>query len=284
MPNITWNPSDKSAGVTLSNGNLTATGSGNGGVRGTSVISTGKFYWECTITAYGGGTPEIGICSATATLLANTTAEYAIVQYGTSFGQIYNNGANLANIGYPGVGGTYCMAVDTGAKLIWFRNGAAGNWNNSGTANPATGVGGASFSSMSSAPYAFYAPAFGTDTVVLNSGDSAFVGAVPAGYTSGVPVSTGGGGGKPMSFVTSSAYSNIASGPLPLMTDIGGSSQFAQCSFSHMRIIGAGTVTFDSGQVATGSSSLDTIIGIPLAARSIVIAGGTPTVQLGKMD
>ena len=38
-------------------------------------------------------------------------------------------------------GNTLCCAVDLDARLIWFRTNG-GNWNNSGTADPATGAGG----------------------------------------------------------------------------------------------------------------------------------------------
>src|SRR5690606_27738602 len=48
----TWNPSDKSSLITLSNGNLTATRSGANGnrlVRATIARSTGKEYFEVTV-------------------------------------------------------------------------------------------------------------------------------------------------------------------------------------------------------------------------------------------
>ena len=189
MSAITWSLTDKTGGITLSNNNLTATGSGNGGVRGTPSLSAGKYYWEYTISAYGGGTPSIGVCSVSASLTSgSTTAQYAIIQYTGGVGQIYTNGSNIANIGSSGVGTVYCVAIDPSGLLIWFRRGAAGNWNNSGTANPATAAGGASFSSMTGIPYLFFGPAFGTDTAVLNGGDTAFTGAVPSGFTAGFSV------------------------------------------------------------------------------------------------
>lgn len=49
----TWNPSDKSANVTLSNGNLTATITANTafyGARATIGKSSGKWYWEQTVS------------------------------------------------------------------------------------------------------------------------------------------------------------------------------------------------------------------------------------------
>ena len=51
----TWNPSDKSANITLTNGNLTATTSGGAGnlVRSTIGVSSGKWYWEYNTFSMG---------------------------------------------------------------------------------------------------------------------------------------------------------------------------------------------------------------------------------------
>lgn len=69
----TWNPSDKNANVTLSNGNLTAKdayGSGNYWGRGTQAISSWKAYWEIkidalwnTLTTMGVGRSNMGIAN-----------------------------------------------------------------------------------------------------------------------------------------------------------------------------------------------------------------------------
>jgi len=69
----TWNPLDKSAGVTLSNGNLTAsptTATSDGGVRGTAAMTTGIHYWEVRAAAIAQGTfvLQVGIASAAHTL------------------------------------------------------------------------------------------------------------------------------------------------------------------------------------------------------------------------
>lgn len=53
MPIVTWNPSDKSASILLSNGNLTGYNNVDGNyksVRATLGRSTGKWYWEITCT------------------------------------------------------------------------------------------------------------------------------------------------------------------------------------------------------------------------------------------
>ena len=53
MANTTWNPADKSATMTLSGGNLIATGSSwIAWVRAVDKKTTGKFYWEYKATVW----------------------------------------------------------------------------------------------------------------------------------------------------------------------------------------------------------------------------------------
>ena len=97
----------------------------------------------------------------------------------------------LAVLGAFAAGQIACIALDLTGQLIWFRKGAAGNWNGSGTANPATGAGGyaVSFVGAGVAAYALYSSNNATPTglVTANFGDSAFAGVVPAGFASGFP-------------------------------------------------------------------------------------------------
>lgn len=68
----TWNSADKNAGITLSNGDLTAEANTTGwhGVRANVSKSTGKWHWEYTIV--DGTTEEvIGIALSSATLSGN---------------------------------------------------------------------------------------------------------------------------------------------------------------------------------------------------------------------
>lgn len=68
----TWNPSDKSAAITLSAGNLTVknTGAdGQVGVRSTISKTSGKWYWEAKLDSYVGDTNyAFGVANAGATL------------------------------------------------------------------------------------------------------------------------------------------------------------------------------------------------------------------------
>ena len=84
-----------------------------------------------------------------------------------------------------------------------------------------------------------------------------------------------------MSFVASPIVP--ASGPLPTATHLAANApSFTLCS--HIRIVGAGTVTFNTGQVLTSVAGADNVFAIPVTATSLVIGGGTPSVQYGKMD
>ena len=81
------------------------------------------------------------------------------------------------------------IALDVGAQLAWFRVAPSGNWNGSGTANPATGTGGLSLASITNVddcPLVGFFPGIG-ESATANFGDSAFSGAVPSGFTTGWP-------------------------------------------------------------------------------------------------
>ena len=80
------------------------------------------------------------------------------------------------------------VALDLVNQLIWFRVAPSGNWNGSGTANPATGVGGVSLQSIAGVGVPLYPYAYlqgSGQAYTANFGDSAFTGAVPASFTSG---------------------------------------------------------------------------------------------------
>jgi hypothetical protein len=182
----TWNPSDLSA-VTLSGGNLIATTTGAGGVRSTLGFSAGKYYWEYTIGVFGSGNSGVGVASSTATLstMGPTVSQAAFVY---PAGSIYINGVDTTiSIGALSAGNILAIALDVTAKLIWFKK-AAGNWNFNASANPATGVGGLSISALVSPLYAGFGVSISGQSMTANFGDTAFVGTVPAGFTSGLLV------------------------------------------------------------------------------------------------
>jgi hypothetical protein len=84
-----------------------------------------------------------------------------------------------------------------------------------------------------------------------------------------------------MAFVASSLYGSMNTGALPMMSDASGNN-LSQCSFSHVRVLGLGAITFDTGHVVGATAGTETVAPIPPGARSIVVGGGTPIVQLGQ--
>lgn len=150
---------------TLSSGNLTVNQHDTSNIyyvsaRSTHSNSSGKFYCEFVYVTplFFQGTQAIGLCNASFAL--------------TGTNDVGGNGLgrDLNSIGFYDAGGVEInnttvhtiqtftqsdvlqMAVDLTNKLIWF-NVNNGNWNNSGAANPATGVGGFSLSTLNAGPY-----------------------------------------------------------------------------------------------------------------------------------
>lgn len=171
----TWNPSDCSANITLSNGNLTSAigTSGVGFVRSTIGKSSGKWYWEHTCIGVGS---KYWIGAATATpantdTLGGTTA--SVIYYGLD-GRKFTNGA------YSAYGAAYgqndvlgfALDMDAGTLTIYKNNvsqgailtGLTGTWYAArGQASDGTGF-----------------------TVDTNFGGSAFVYSPPSQFNSGL--------------------------------------------------------------------------------------------------
>lgn len=181
----TWNPADK-ASVTLSNGNLTAIGTAtNAGTRAVKGLSSGKNYWECTMVSWVSNT-GIGVALATAAFNAHVGNNAATSGILGANGGIYVHG-NYQGASLPVSGGEIIgIALDMTNGLIWYRVCPSGNWNNSGTANPAAGAGGFALGSLLPGPlYPFWNGQTINDSVTANFGAGAFSGAVPAGFIAG---------------------------------------------------------------------------------------------------
>lgn len=109
-------------------------------------MPVGNYYFEAEALAVV-GTPGVGIADITYghgwSVLGTNNLN---VVYNNN-GQVRLNNATLATIANWGVGDVIGVAVNVPFKQIWFRvNGGA--WNNDGTANPTTGVGGIDISGM----------------------------------------------------------------------------------------------------------------------------------------
>lgn len=183
MVPATLDPANKGAGVVLSNADLTATkttgGTGWKMARSTVGLTTGKYYFEATWDEFSGSFTGIGIGDAS----ASVENFYGVDAHGLILinnGEVYASGALLTTIQSSSEGQVSGIAIDVDAKLIWFRT-AGGNWNNNGSADPATGTGGLSFPGSGT----FYAgvgvQTSPNDQMTANFGPT-FVGTPPAGF------------------------------------------------------------------------------------------------------
>lgn len=144
-----WNPSDKSASITLTNGDATATKTAAGdawvSVRSVASKSTGKWYAE-VLVALGGGTGPDMLCG-----LANSSMPLTNFcgQDTNSYGFYARNGQKATNNVFTaygsshGAGAVIGIAYDASAGNLWFAK--DGTWQASG--NPGAGTG-AAFTSV----------------------------------------------------------------------------------------------------------------------------------------
>lgn len=129
----TWNPSDKNAGLTLSNSNKTVTGTAGATDTWMSARSTiskvaGKWYWEVTVSST---TPTlIGVGTSASSLSQFAGQNLTSWGYYSADGAIFNNGANAAT-GTPSVYTTgdvigVAIDLDSATKTIrFYKNGVA---------------------------------------------------------------------------------------------------------------------------------------------------------------
>jgi len=176
----TWNPSDKAAAITLSNGNLTATGTINAAdvdrnARGISGKSSGKWYFECAFSALG---TYVGIGVANSTAPLNTTYIGQDVNGWGAFstgGSYHNAVASVTAIFPTFVANNIIMvALDMDNGKVWM--GVNGTWPSSG--DPAAGTN-YSWNGITGTIY----PAIGLKNVLTAAVGTANFGTTPFTYT-----------------------------------------------------------------------------------------------------
>lgn len=181
---VTFDPANKGAAIVLSNGNLTASNSNAGNtdasVKSTTSHSTGKFYFEFTIVSTTRMLLGVGNTAATLTGFVGSTADGAgfFDSTGAGFGSL--GGVSLT-AGYV-AGNVVCIALDATNSLIFGRiNG--GFWNNSGSADPVTGVGGGSTAGLGGgAVFVMASPANNATSVTVNFGATSYAQTPPSGF------------------------------------------------------------------------------------------------------
>jgi hypothetical protein len=197
-----WDAANKSANISLFRAATCAASwvsvSTWKAVRATTSHSTGKFYLEVIQGYVGNNGMVTGFGNASL-----NTANY-VGSDANSFGYQSNNGGTLGISGgwqsATKMGTVIQIAIDLDAKLVWARTDGSSNWNNSGTADPATGVGGKSYTTIGAlfpAVSLFGANNNATNWAVLNAGGFSFTGTIPSGFSAwatGTPTGTGIGG------------------------------------------------------------------------------------------
>lgn len=187
----TWDPANSGTNLSYSGGNLIAsktTANGYSTARSNTSKATGKWYAEVKdLTNATPGDGGIGVCRSTFTQTGNYPgqASPSVGIRGNGFGN--NDGTSWASgaADLTWNDGTWVfIAVDATNSLVWFKKNGGTNWNNSGTADPASGVGGLTLSGsggifIAAAVYGF-SP---SDTLTANFGASGFAGTVPTGFS-----------------------------------------------------------------------------------------------------
>ena len=175
-----------SAGIVMSNGNLTVTHgtTSNGtGVNSTAFLTTGKYYFEVTVQVATFNGNHLGLYQSGTFASATSTGKATAVVAGSSTTNIYSNGANTTkNLGITAVGDVFGFAIDLTNRLAWIRRNN-GNWNADAAANPVTGVGGVTILATGSfAPYVAFLNGPANNAFTGNFGQSAFVNSAPSGF------------------------------------------------------------------------------------------------------
>lgn len=158
-------------------------------VRSIQTYASGKYYFEMTLNvATTLSQVGVGVDNDSESVEGAGGNAGSIIWLGN--GSInYNGTANAYTAATFAVGNILGVAVDVGAKLIWFRVGS-GNWNNSGTANPSTGAGGLSISAIATV-FAIAQLAVAGDQITANF-PGPFTNAAPAGFLPFQQIAIGG--------------------------------------------------------------------------------------------
>lgn len=175
---VFWNSADKTSGVTLTNTGHTATAAAGSSqrVRGLGPPrTTGKWYFEFS-SLVAASNCQFGITSSTGATAPGPGNSVYITAAG-AISTIYDN----YSLGFVPNGHGFDMAIDFDAQSVWIRYDGTGNWNNDSTANPATGVGGKHTLSLA-AGFVPYMQQDNGGAATINTGDSAFAHAIPAGF------------------------------------------------------------------------------------------------------
>jgi hypothetical protein len=162
----TWNPLEKGANATLANGNLDASFSAASLTSSTIGLSSGKWYWEVTVTATN---PMIGIIKQGANLASYPGSDSSGWGYSTADGYKYNAGSGSAYGATATTNDVIGVAFDAdNGTLTYYKNNTS-----QGTA----------FTGLTSGPYfPAVGRANGTPSVAVNFGQRSWAYQAPSGF------------------------------------------------------------------------------------------------------
>lgn len=279
-----FNPLAKSANVTLSNSNKTGAVSVSGlaMVAGAYPFRTAKAYFEVTIDSAA----SISSSAAIGVGPMNALATNLQVGFSNAFNSIGYQLGTPKIFSCPSVGAAVAVvptmpavvagtvigiAVDPATRQVWFRNGA-GLWNNSATADPATGVGGLTVSGTEPLyPLVSFAV---VSQYSINYGETAFANAAPTGFATapasypGIDLSAFTAISLWLTSNTTAAQNSGAEMFLDLCSDSAGQTPIQSIAF------GIGSMSFSTA-VCPSAVVVDTGAALPSAVKSIAIR--TPT-------
>lgn len=177
---VALDPGSTDSGITLLNSNYTAKFNTAGADRAAlaipSIGASQKVCFELFVNA--AGTSTNNGCGAAGTGATPSN----VISSGLNAALLFISGSVVVNnvlvssfhaLGSFASGHTTMVAIDTGANLYWTRKTGNGQWNDGGTANPATGVGGYSIGSgalvLPIGPCITLGDGASTGTISLNS-------------------------------------------------------------------------------------------------------------------
>jgi hypothetical protein len=182
---VTWDPvNGLGAGITLSNGNLTATNTNITTAYCQSTTAdgnTGKKYVEVTFSGAAIGA-NTWLCA-----LVRTNASYPtgyVIGQSSAFWTVNGSASSVTSV--PTASGDVLgIAVDFDNGRIWNRSTTQTVWNANGSADPATNIGGADISAAQDGHAFFFQINLGDhigQVGTVNFGASAFSFTPPAGF------------------------------------------------------------------------------------------------------
>lgn len=229
MPNTTFDPALKNARITLSGGDLTAVSDGVGAwarVGATPLKSSGKWYYEVTIST-GGGHPGVGIGNASQSTVDRIGIDANGYEYDGPSGEKLTGGVNTAYGATFTTGDIISILLDKDAgEITFWKNGVSQGLAYSGL----TGNWAPSFEAYGAA-----------STAVLNTGVSAFAYTPPVGYSYDFAAPTPGNGDSDMQPMTAVGQRLAAAAvTMQPMTSAGGFNGFGACVMQPMAVSAGG--------------------------------------------